>query len=57
MRRNSRRSLRPTALRKTVNAAGGQWQAQEKLWKLPYETVIKLGLDKRVIQFVMSNQV
>ena len=47
---------REAELRETVKAAGGQWQPQERLWKLPYETVIKLGLDKRIIQFVMSNQ-
>ncbi|MDQ3562671.1 MAG: hypothetical protein M3436_00510 [Pseudomonadota bacterium] len=47
---------REVELRDKAKMAGGQWQLQEKLWKLPYETVIKLGLDKRIIQFVMSNQ-
>ena len=55
-RNNFRIHYREAELRETVKAAGGQWQPQERLWKLSYETVIKLGLDKRIIQFVMSNQ-
>ena len=43
-------------LRDKVQTAGGQWQPQEKLWKLPCETVINPCLDNRIIRFVMSDQ-
>jgi hypothetical protein len=36
-------------LREKVNAAGGIWRPRQKLWELPYEPVVALGLESRVV--------
>ncbi len=36
-------------LRVKVKAAGGLWDVEEKLWKLPISVVRELGLDKRIV--------
>jgi hypothetical protein len=39
---------REDALRERVKAAGGRWSKTEKLWQMPYETAISLGLEHRI---------
>ena len=36
-------------LRELVKAAGGRWNGQEKLWQLPYQEVLSLGLENRLV--------
>ena len=36
-------------LREAVKAAGGIWRPRQKLWELPYEDVVALGLESRVV--------
>jgi hypothetical protein len=36
-------------LRQKVKEAGGKWSKTTKTWKIPYKTVRKLGLMKRII--------
>jgi hypothetical protein len=36
-------------LRQKVKDAGGKWSKSTKTWKIPYKTVRKLGLMKRII--------
>ena len=38
-----------TELRGKIKAAGGLWRPQHKLWEIPYEEVIRLGLEARVV--------
>jgi hypothetical protein len=40
--------FRENELRERVKAAGGQWSKKEKLWRLPYRTVVSLGLEHRI---------
>lgn len=40
--------FRESELRERVKAAGGRWSKTEKLWQLPYETAVSLGLEKRI---------
>ena len=40
--------FREDDLRERVKAAGGQWSKDEKLWRLPYQTVVSLGLEHRI---------
>lgn len=40
--------FRENELRERVKAAGGQWSKAEKLWRLPYRTVVSLGLEHRI---------
>jgi hypothetical protein len=42
--------FRESALREKVKAAGGRWSTAEKLWRLPYETAVSLGLDHRIVK-------
>jgi len=35
--------------RRLVKAAGGSWNSTEKVWELPYRTVLELGLKERII--------
>jgi hypothetical protein len=42
--------FREGALREKVKAAGGRWSTAEKLWRLPYETAVSLGLDHRIVK-------
>jgi len=37
-------------LGRKVKAAGGIWNRQKKLWKLPYQQVLQLGLIERMVQ-------
>lgn len=39
-----------TQLRKLVKNAGGKWNAQERVWQLPYGEVKQLGLTKRIVK-------
>jgi hypothetical protein len=39
---------RENELRERVKAAGGHWSKAEKLWRLPYRTVVSLGLVHRI---------
>ena len=32
-----------------IKAAGGHWDRQKKLWALPYQDVLSLGLEKRMV--------
>ncbi len=38
-----------TELRELVKQAGGYWNPDKKAWHLEYRTVIRLGLEKRII--------
>lgn len=40
--------FRENELREQVKAAGGRWAKSDKLWQLPYETAISLGLKHRI---------
>ena len=40
--------FRENALREQVKAAGGRWLKSEKLWQMPFETAISLGLEHRI---------
>jgi len=39
-----------TDLREKVKQAGGYWSADEKAWKLSFNQVLALGLERRVIE-------
>ena len=39
---------REAALREQVGAAGGRWSQTEKLWHIPYDTAVTLGLEHRI---------
>ena len=36
------------ARRDRVKAAGGRWSKTDKLWQVPYETALSLGLEHRI---------
>jgi hypothetical protein len=38
------------ALRERVKAAGGKWSPEKKLWELPYQEILKLGLTGRIVE-------
>ncbi len=38
-----------TELRGQVKAAGGLWRPRHQVWEIPYEEVVKLGLEGRVV--------
>lgn len=40
--------FRENALREQVKAAGGRWLKSEKLWQMPFETAVSLGLEHRI---------
>lgn len=40
--------FRENALRERVKAAGGRWSKTEKLWQMPYEMALSLGLEHRI---------
>jgi len=40
--------FRESQLREQVKAAGGRWLKSEKLWRVPYQTAISLGLEHRI---------
>ncbi|MBI5301178.1 MAG: hypothetical protein HY868_03505 [Chloroflexi bacterium] len=35
-----------------VKQAGGQWNAQKKVWELRYDQVVKLELEKRIVGYL-----
>jgi hypothetical protein len=39
---------RENDLRDRVKAAGGRWSKADKLWMMPYETAVSLGLEHRI---------
>lgn len=41
-------SAREGVMRQQVKQAGGTWDPQRKLWNLPYEKVVELGLEERM---------
>ncbi len=41
--------IEETALRQQVKPAGGGWNAQRKVWEVPYEQVVRLGLRDRLV--------
>jgi hypothetical protein len=40
--------FREDKLREQIKAAGGRWLKQDKLWQLPFETAVSLGLEHRI---------
>lgn len=42
-------NFQETQLRQKVRQAGGRWDATEKAWELPMETVKQMGLEERVV--------
>ena len=42
--------FRENELRERVKAADGRWSKTEKLWQLPYETALDLGLEHRIVR-------
>ena len=38
------------AVRERVKEAGGRWDAQRKLWRLPYRDVMSLRLEGRIVE-------
>jgi hypothetical protein len=42
--------FRETALREKVKAAGGRWSQADKLWRLPRDTAVSLGLEQRIVK-------
>ncbi len=50
---NTRLSLRvgydEVDVRNTVKAAGGKWDARQKVWKLAYEHIVALKLTDRIV--------
>jgi hypothetical protein len=36
-------------LRNLVKAAGGKWNPERKLWEMPYQEVLRLGLAERIV--------
>jgi hypothetical protein len=41
--------VRETQLREKVKAAGGRWDPDKRVWQLPMEQVLQLGLAARVV--------
>jgi len=37
-------------LGRKVKSFGGIWNKKEKVWELPYKNVLKLGLEKRMVE-------
>ena len=37
------------AVRQQVKQAGGTWDPKRKLWNLPYEKIVQLELEKRMV--------
>jgi len=40
--------FRESTLLDQVKAAGGRWPKTDKLWQMPYETAVSLGLEHRI---------
>jgi hypothetical protein len=40
--------FRENGLREQVKSAGGRWSKTDKLWQLPYDTAVLLGLKHRI---------
>jgi hypothetical protein len=43
-------------LGKKVTAAGGIWNRKKKLWELPYQQVLQLGLIDRIVPAVSASE-
>ena len=43
--------FRENALRERVKAAGGRWSKTDKLWQMPYDVAVSLGLEHRVAKW------
>lgn len=37
-------------LRKVVKSAGGKWDPKRKVWELPYQDALNLGLTHRIVR-------
>lgn len=35
--------------RSIVKAAGGRWNKEQKVWELPYQEILALGLENRIV--------
>ena len=42
-------AVQETQLREKVKAAGGRWDPEKRVWHLPMEQVLQLGLTARVM--------
>lgn len=42
-------TTRETVLRQQVKQAGGKWNSVTKLWELPYQATVDLGLEERIV--------
>ena len=42
-------AVQETRLREKVKAAGGRWDPEKRVWHLPLEQVLQLGLSDRVV--------
>ncbi len=38
------------ALRRIVKRAGGKWDPKRRVWELPHDRVVELGLERRVVR-------
>jgi hypothetical protein len=43
-------AIEEVALRQQVRNAGGKWNWEKKVWNLPYEQVVAMGLKKRMVR-------
>jgi predicted aminopeptidase len=46
---NIRIEWKEKELRTTVGAAGGRWDRENKVWNLPYQEAVQLGLKGRIV--------
>jgi hypothetical protein len=42
--------VRESFLRELVKTSGGKWDIGKQTWRLPYREVLKLGLEKRIVE-------
>jgi len=43
------------AIRARVKQAGGRWDPERRVWQLPYDRVVALGLNNRIVDESASN--
>jgi hypothetical protein len=48
LQKSLRSAIQETRLREKMNAAGGRWDPEKRVWHLPLEQVLQLGLSERV---------
>lgn len=46
--------LNESGLRQRVREHGGQWDGKRQLWHLPFETILALGLEDRIVEKLPS---